>query len=272
MPSLEGKIAVVSGAARGQGRSHAVALAGEGARVVAFDTCSEFPSARYPGSTPADLDETVRLVEQQGSHCIGVRADARDLPALRGLAERIRDEYGRLDILLVNHGIWTVAPNSWELDETAWQEAIDILLTGAWKVVAAFAPLMIEAGHGGSIVITGSTMSVSPQPSAVAYTAAKHGLVGLMRVLAMELGPHGIRVNMVSPGGVQTPLLTEGTTIEAAQRFQPGWWAHVKSRMMLPVGGQPAQSVSNAALWLAGDGSEYVTGANLMVDAGWTAS
>lgn len=271
MGRLDGKVAVISGAARGQGRSHATTLAREGASIVAFDACQDFASARHPGATLDDLRETVRLVESLGQRCLGVQTDARDLPGLQALADRVVSEFGTVDILLVNHGIWTVAPNTWALEERDWQESIDVLLTGAWKVAKAFAPKMIDGAKGGAIVLTGSTMSVSPQPSAVAYTAAKHGLIGLMKVLAMELGPHQIRVNVVSPGGVQTPLVTEGTTAEVAKQFQPQWWDAVKSRLMLPVDGQSAQSVSNAVLWLVSDDSAYVTGTNLMIDAGWTA-
>jgi (+)-trans-carveol dehydrogenase len=268
MGRLDGKVAVISGAARGQGRSHAVTLAREGASIVAFDICEALKTPMTPGATEADLQETVRLVEEQDQRCLSAKVDARDLAALTDLADRAMDEFGRIDILLVNHGIWTVAVNSWELDEETWQETIDVMLTGAWKVCKAFIPKIIAGERGGSIVITASANGVTPQPGAIAYCAAKAGEIHMMRVLAWELGPHRIRVNTVNPGGIQTPMLLEGGTVERALELHPKYIGH--NRNLLPIEWQPVESISNAILWLVSDDAEYVTGIGLPVDAGWS--
>jgi (+)-trans-carveol dehydrogenase len=268
MGRLDGKVAVISGAARGQGRSHAVTLAREGASIVAFDVCDGFRHVLTPPATEADLRETARLVEEQDQRCIAVRADARDLPALCALADQAMAELGRVDILSVNHGIWSIARNSWELEEDAWQESIDVLLTGAWKTCKAFIPKIIEGGRGGSIVLTSSANGFTPQPSAVAYCAAKAGVLNMMRVLAWECGEHDIRVNAVCPGGIQTPMLLEGGTVELAAELRPRYITN--NRNLLPVEWQPPQSISDAVLFLASDEARYITGASLPVDAGWT--
>ncbi len=189
MGRLDGKVAVISGVARGQGRSHAVTLAREGATIVGFDILEQLETALTPGATEADMEETVRLVEEQDQRCLTAKVDARDLSGLQAFAGKAMGEFGRIDILLVNHGMWTVAKNSWELEEHAWQETIDVMLTGAWKVCKAFIPKILDGDRGGSIVITASANGVTPQPGAVAYCAAKAGEIHMMRVLAWELGP-----------------------------------------------------------------------------------
>jgi (+)-trans-carveol dehydrogenase len=269
------KVAVVSGAARGQGRAHAVALAREGADIVAFDVCEPLESALTPGSTQGDLDETARLVQEHGRRCMAVKADARDLAALSALAAEAMDAFGRIDVLIVNHGMWTVAENTWELDESSWQEAIDVLLTGAWKVCKAFIPKILAGDRGGSIVLTGSSNAALPQPSAVAYCAAKAGVVNMMRVLAWELGSSSVRVNAVSPGGIETVMVMEGGTFQRAEKFQPRF--HSVNRALLPtksasgaIGLIPPESVSDAVVWLCSDEARYVTGIVLPIDAGST--
>ncbi len=270
MGRLDGKVAVVSGAARGQGRSHAETLARAGASIVAFDICRKLDTSLTPGATEDDLAETRARVEATDHRCLTDVVDARDLGALQVLADQAVEELGRVDILCINHGIWTVAPNSWELEEDAWAEAIDINLTGAWKVAKAFVPKIIAGGEGGAIVLTGSTAAVQPQPSAVAYTAAKHGIIGIMRVLAKELGAYNIRVNAVNPGGIETAMLLEGGTVEKSMEYQPEHISH--NRAMLPIEWQPASSISDAILWLVSDDARYVTGAMIPVDSGWTAA
>lgn len=268
MGKLDGKVAVISGAARGQGRTHAVTLAREGATVVAFDLCAGFEHSLTPAATESDLEETARLVEQEGQRCIAAKVDARDLPALTELADRAMTELGRVDILVVNHGMWIVTPNAWELEEEAWEEEVGCILTGAWKVTKAFIPKILEGERGGAITITGSANTVQPQPSAVAYTSAKHGIIGLMRTLAWELGEHRVRVNCVAPGGVNTPLLNEGGTLERAMEYRPEYINH--NRSMLPTEWHPPEAVSKAILFLVSDDAEYVTGTILHVDSGWT--
>ena len=268
MGRLDGKVAVISGAARGQGRSHAVTLAREGATIVGFDICEKLRTALTPGATEEDLQETMRLVEAHDRRCLTAKVDARDLDGLQKLADQAMEEFGRIDILLVNHGLWTVAPNSWELEEPVWQETIDVMLTGAWKVCKAFIPKILEGERGGAIVITASANGITPQPGAVAYCAAKAGEIHMMRVLAWELGPYNVRVNTVNPGGIETAMLLEGGTVERALELHPKYIGN--NRNLLPIEWQPPESVSNAILWLVSDEAEYVTGTTIAVDAGWT--
>jgi SDR family mycofactocin-dependent oxidoreductase len=267
MGRLDGKVAVISGVARGQGRSHAVTLAREGATIVGFDICEKLNYPLTPGATEEQLQETLRLVEEQDQRCLVQKADARDLGALTALADRAMDEFGHIDILVVNHGIWSVSPNSWVLEEDDWQESIDVLLTGAWKVCRAFIPKIIEGERGGSVVLTSSANGVTPQPGAIAYCAAKGGVIMMMRVLAKELGPHSVRVNTVNPGGIATPMLLDGGTVERALELHPDYIGN--NRMSLPEEWLPPESISNAVLWLVSDEAKFVTGTSIPVDAGW---
>jgi (+)-trans-carveol dehydrogenase len=268
MRRMDGKVAVVSGAARGQGRSHAVTLAREGASIVAFDICEPLKYPKHPGATEADLVETVRLVEEQDQRCIGVKCDARDAKGLRALADRTISEFRRVDTIAINHGIWVVDANAWEVEEESWRESIDVLLTAPWLVARAFIPKMIEAGNGGSIIFTASSMGVDPQPGAVAYTAAKHGVMGLMKTLAWECGPHDIRVNAVMPGSTDTPMFAEGETFERAKAFWPRYFSTNRNLLPDAEGAQPPSSISNAVLFLASDEGKYITGVGLPVDRG----
>lgn len=267
MKRVDGKVAVISGAARGQGRSHAITLAREGASIVAFDLCEGHVYTTAAPSTEQDLAETARLVEEQGQRCLTRKTDARDLPALEALAEATMAEFGRLDILVINHGVWHHAANSWELEEGSWNESIDTMLTGSWKVAKAFVPKMLQSGGPGSIVITGSASSLSVQPGGIAYSTAKAGLVGLTRTLAWELGRHRIRANMVLPGAVDTPMITTGDTFQRAEANYPEFFT--LGRNLLPVEVQPTSSISDAVLWLVSDEAAYVTGALLPIDSGW---
>jgi (+)-trans-carveol dehydrogenase len=268
MGRLDGKVAVVSGAARGQGRAHATTLAREGADVVIFDVCAKLATSLSPAATEEELAETAELVRGEGRRCLAAKVDARDLTALTSLADRAVAELGQVDLLVVNHGIWTVAANTWELEEEAWQESVDILLTAAWKVTKAFIPKMLEVGPGGAMVLTSSINGYMPQPSAAAYCAAKAGVLGLMRVLAWELGEHGIRVNAVCPGGVDTKMVMEGGTLERALELRPRF--HNTARSILDVELLPPQSVADAVAWLLSSEARHVTGIQLPVDAGWS--
>lgn len=267
MGKLDGKVAVVSGAARGQGRSHAATLAREGADVVIFDLCEKLPTAMTPGATEAELRETAEIVESFDRRCLYAKADARDLSALQALADDAMTEFGRVDLLAVNHGMWSVAANSWELEEEAWQESVDVLLTGAWKVTKAFIPKIIEGGIGGSIVLTGSINGLKPQPSGVAYSASKAGVLHMMRVLAWELGEYNVRVNAVCPGGVDTQMVTGGGTLDRALELRGDYHNTVRNRLAIEL--MPPQAISDAVLWLLSDDARYVTGVELPVDAGW---
>jgi (+)-trans-carveol dehydrogenase len=266
---LHGTVAVVSGAARGQGRADAVALAREGASIVAFDIAAPLRFPMHPAATPADLEETARLVEAEKVPCMIEVLDARDLGGLLTLADRAHAEFGRIETVVVNHGIWTVAEHSWTLSEEHWQETLDVVLTGAWKVTRAFVPKIIEGGRGGAVILISSTMGEKAHPSSIAYTASKHGVLGLTRVLAWELGEHSIRVNTIMPGATGTPLAMEGESIERSAQWHPRFYA--TDRNLLPVDWIPPQSIANSVVFLASPDARHITGAVLPVDAGWSA-
>jgi (+)-trans-carveol dehydrogenase len=265
---LAGKVAVISGAARGQGRAHAVALAREGASIVAFDVCKAMRSPLHPSADEADLEETAHLVHQEGGRCITASQDARDLAGLTALADRAMRELGRVDVLVVNHGIWAVNESAITLEEEEWQESIDILLTGAWKVAKAFLPKVLDAKRGGSVIFNASILAGHAHPSSTAYTAAKHGVLGLMRTLAWQLGPESVRVNALMPGAISTPMSTQGESITLSSQWHPRFYA--TDRSLLPVEWIPPESVAKAVVFLACDDSEHITGITLPVDAGWT--
>jgi (+)-trans-carveol dehydrogenase len=265
---LAGKVAVVSGAARGQGRAHAVALAREGATIVAFDICEPLRTPMHPGATAEELEETARLVEAEDQRCLSAKVDARDLAGLQELADQAVGEFGGIDVLAVNHGIWAISENSWTLEEADWQESIDVLLTGAWKVTKAFIPKIIKGGRGGSVILTASVMGQHPQPSSVAYTCAKHGVLGLMRTLSWELGDYMIRVNAVLPGSVASRMTQEGGTVEKSAGWQPRFFG--TDRALLPYGWMPPEVISKAVVFLASEEAVAITGVAMPVDAGWS--
>ncbi|MGH3804565.1 MAG: mycofactocin-coupled SDR family oxidoreductase, partial [Pseudonocardiaceae bacterium] len=198
MTRLAGKTAFITGAARGQGRAHAVRLAEEGANIIALDICRDLDTAPYAGSTTEDLDHTVKLVEAAGGRILAVEADVRLSREIESAVEKGIEAFGGIDVLAVNAGIAGYG-QAIELTETDWQEMIDINLTGAWKTVRAVAPSMVDAGRGGSIILTSSAAGMIAFPNLAHYSAAKHGLIGLMKVLAVELAPKSIRVNVVCP-------------------------------------------------------------------------
>lgn len=263
---LEGKVALVSGAARGQGRSHAVRLAQEGADVIAFDVCRQLGTVPYPLATSEDLKETVRQVEELDRRIVAREADVTDLGAVKELVAEGVGELGRLDVVCANAGIVTFAENTWSLTEDVWDEMIEVNLTGVWKTLAAAIPSMIDAGNGGSIVITSSTAGVKGMSGIAHYASAKHGVVGLMRTLAHELAPHSIRVNTVHPTGVNTPMVVNDYTAQFLESSEEGA-SNVQN--LLPVEMIEAVDISNAIVWLSSDEARYVTGVSLPVDAGF---
>lgn len=263
---LEGRVALISGAARGQGRALAVRLAQEGAAIIAFDVCGQLPTIRYPLATPDDLDETARAVEEVGGRILIFQADVRDLEALERVVSSGVQAFGRLDIICANAGVVSYVDNGWSMDEDAWDEVIGINLTGVWKTLKAAIPAMIAAGNGGSIIVTSSVAGLKGWPGIPHYAAAKSGAVGLMRSLAVELGPYSIRINSVHPGNTETPmvegirnLLGEGGPTDTGGR----------GRGVLPVEMMDAVDVANAVLWLASDEARYVTGISVPIDAGY---
>lgn len=262
---FDGKVVLVTGAARGQGRAHALRFAAEGASVTAIDACAPVGSAPYPFPGVDDLFATA-AGDHPGRITPAV-ADVRDLPRLVEVVDETVEEHGRLDVVVVNAGISTVG-FLWELDAQAWQDTIDINLTGAWNTIRAAVPRMIAAGHGGSIVFTSSFAGLRGMPGYGHYAASKHGVVGLARSLAIELGPHSIRVNTVHPTGVDTPMITADATKAAFHLANPVFFE--RPYHVLPVGLLAPDDVADAVLWLASDEARYVTATTLTVDAGAT--
>ncbi|MTD56602.1 mycofactocin-coupled SDR family oxidoreductase [Amycolatopsis pithecellobii] len=272
MGRVDGKVALITGAARGQGRSHAVRLAGEGADIIAVDRCRQLETVRYPMATPADLAETARLVEQQGRRVLAREADVRDLPRLREVVAEGLAGFGRLDIVVANAGIGVIAP-VWEITEDEWRDMFDVNLTGVWKTVTATVPALIEQGEGGSIILTSSLSGLIAEPNLAHYTAAKHGVNGLMKVLAQELAPHFIRVNSVNPCTVDTPMIQNETIKDLFNGGRQGateadFRAVATELNALPLPWIDAADVSNAVVHLACDESRYVTGIVHVIDAG----
>jgi len=269
---VDGKVALVTGAARGQGRSHAVKLAQEGAAVIALDICANVPTAAMDQATPEDLSATVKMVEAEGGRILAVQADVRDLAALRQTVDTGVEEFGRLDIVCANAGIVGFGLSS-EIDPEAWRTMLDVNLTGVWNTCTAATPAIVKGGDGGSIIITGSVGSYHSDAGVAHYATAKHGLVGLMRTLAIELAPHWIRVNLVCPTNVNTPMIMNPRTMNlfvptSEQPTLDEFEAAAKMMHVLDIGWIEPEDVSNGVLFLASDESRYVTGIMLPIDAG----
>lgn len=277
MGLLENKVAFITGAARGQGRSHAVRLAEEGADIIALDICSQEDVAtiKYDLGTRADLDETVRLVESLGRRVVAGVADVRELAQVQKVVDEGLDAFEHIDIVCANAGIGSGGV-SWEVTEENWREVIDINLTGVFNTARASMPSMIERGQGGSIIMTGSAASIIAYPNTAAYGAAKHGVIGLMKVLAADLGPHNIRVNAVCPTNVNTPLIMNQAMFDmfAPHIENPGIddvrGAFASLNALADVPWIESSDVSEAVLWLASENAKFITGVALPVDAGNT--
>jgi SDR family mycofactocin-dependent oxidoreductase len=270
---VEGKVAFVSGAARGQGRSHAVRLAQEGADIIAIDICKPIDNVPYPASTPDDLAETADLVKNHGRRIVTAQADVRDYAALKSALDSGAEQLGRLDIIVANAGIGNGGNKLHKIRENIWQDMIDINLSGVWKTVKAGVPHILAGERGGSIVLTGSVGAHKALAHTGHYIAAKHGVVGLMRAFAVELGQHRIRVNSVHPSQVNTPMTMNEATFKLFRPDleNPGPDDFAPFSQMthtLPVPWVEAADISNAVLFLASDESRYVTGVSLPVDAG----
>jgi SDR family mycofactocin-dependent oxidoreductase len=274
MGNLDGKVAFITGAARGQGRSHAVRLAEEGADIIAIDICRQMSAVEYPMSTPEDLAETVRLVEQLDRRIVATQADVRERAELKAGLDAGLAEFGHVDIVLANAGILTSYGDDRVDEEETWRQVIDVDLGGVWRTVNLAVPHMIERGMGGAIVLTSSTSGLKAfDGGGVAfesYTAAKHGVVGLMRSFAKSLAPHSIRVNTVHPTGVSTPMVVNEATQRILAEMDAGSTGPSTLTNMLPVELIDAIDISNAIAWLVSDAARYVTGVALPVDAGFT--
>jgi (+)-trans-carveol dehydrogenase len=272
MGKLDGKVALITGAARGQGRSHAVTFAREGADVVLTDICAPLPSVPYPLATPDDLEETVRLVQQTGRRAVSREADVRDGAALEQLVADGLEAFGRLDIVCANAGISTMGP-AWELTREQWDEMISVCLTGSWETFRATIPTLIAQGEGGSLIATSSCAGLKGFGNCAHYSAAKHGIVGLMKTLAIELGPHNIRANAVCPFSVATPMILNEPTYELMTGGVDPTFAAAKevfqSLNLLPTPWAEVEDVSAMYLMLACDDGRFITGQALALDAGF---
>ncbi|KDE98418.1 3-ketoacyl-ACP reductase [Mycolicibacterium aromaticivorans JS19b1 = JCM 16368] len=271
---VEGKVAFITGAARGQGRSHAVRLAEEGADIIAIDVCKRISSNEdIPAPTPDDLAETADLVKNLNRRVVTAEVDVRDYAAVKAAVDSGVEQLGRLDVIVANAGIGNGGQTLDHTSEADWNDMIDINLSGVWKSVKAAVPHLISDGRGGSIILTSSVGGLKAYPHTGHYIAAKHGVVGLMRTFAVELGHHSIRVNSVHPTNVNTPLfMNEGTMKLFRPDLEnpgPDDMAVVAQMMhVLPIGWVEPVDISNAVLFLASDESRYVTGLPMTVDGG----
>ncbi|MDL5156100.1 mycofactocin-coupled SDR family oxidoreductase [Actinomycetospora termitidis] len=273
MGRLAGKVALVTGAARGQGRSHARRFAAAGADVVLVDACASMGSAPYAGSTPADLDRTREEVALLGRRVVAAQVDVRDADLLVSTVRDAAAELGGLDVVSVNAGIVSYGRLA-ELPRETWQEMIDVNLTGAFHTVQATVPLLVQQGRGGAIVFTSSTAGLRGSTTIGHYSAAKHGVIGLAQTLALELAPHGVRVNVVCPSNVDTPMIQNAPTLA---RFFPDLDAPTREdaeragspyRAMHPMDFPwvDAEDVTDAVLFLASDEARRISGVALPID------
>lgn len=265
---LSGRVAFITGAARGQGRAHAVRLAADGADVIAVDLCGRIASVPYPLATADDLAATVKLVEDTGARIVARQGDVRDAASLSSALRAGLDEFGRLDIVVANAGI---APM--QSGPEGWRDVIDVNLSGVHHTVEAAIPTLVSQGAGGSIVLTSSAAGLagigSADAGSIGYAAAKHGVVGLMRVYANLLAQHNIRVNSIHPSGVDTPMINN--------EFTRQWLAQLVAQSdsppdmgnALPVQVLTPEDIANAVAWLVSDQARYITGVALPVDAGF---
>lgn len=273
MGKLKGKVAFITGAARGQGRSHAVRLAEEGADIIAVDVAQQLSTTEYPLATAEDLGETVRLVEALGRRIVAKQADVRNYDVLASAVDAGVSELGRLDIVVANAGIAGFGKVD-ELSEEQWREMIDVNLTGVWHTTKVAIRHLRQAG-GGSIILTSSVAGLRGTANLAHYIAAKHGVVGLMRALAVELAHDRIRANSVHPTSVDTAMIHNDLTyalfapdLAAAQRDRAALSERFASINVLPIDWVDPVDISNAVVWLASDDARYVTGVTLPVDAG----
>lgn len=265
---VAGKVALVTGAARGQGRAEAIRLAEEGADLIVTDLCASPTDLDYESATSAELAETVALIESLGRRTVHAIADVRDLPSLEQLVARGVAEFGRLDIVVANAGIVSWG-RFWEMSPQRWQDMIDINLTGVYNTLRAAAPAMIEAGNGGSIIATSSVAGIKSLPGQAHYSAAKHGVVGLVKSAAIELAPYRIRVNTIHPWGVRTAMGEMGADAQKIFTDNPSYQASMGQILFDPPISEP-EDMANVVLFLASDESRTITASQLTADHGAT--
>jgi SDR family mycofactocin-dependent oxidoreductase len=274
--TLEGRVAFVTGAARGQGRAHAVRLAGEGADIVAIDICGPISETiTYPPATSEELAETASAVEAMGRKVLAREVDVRDLAAQQQVVADAVEQFGRLDIVVANAGVLSWG-RMFEMSEEQWDSVIDVNLNGTWRTMRAAVPAMIEAGNGGSIIIVSSSAGLKATPGNSHYGASKHGLVAIANALALEAGEYGIRVNSIHPYSIGTPMVEPEAMMEIFAKYPT--YIHSFSPMPFhPVNHDgkkglqefmTPEEVSDVVVWLAGDGSATISGSQIAVDRG----
>ena len=274
--TLEGRVAFITGAARGQGRAHAIRLANEGADIIAIDICGPISETiTYPLATSEDLAETVQAIEASGRKVLARAVDIRDLAALQQVVADGVEQFGRLDIVVANAGVLSWG-RMFEMSEEQWDTVIDVNLNGTWRTIRAAVPAMIDAGHGGSIIIVSSSAGLKATPGNGHYSASKHGLVAITNALAIEVGEFGIRVNSIHPYSIETPMVEKEAMMELFTKFPQ--YVHSFSPMPYhPVDHQSKkglmefmmpEEVADVVAWLASDGSATISGSQIAVDRG----
>jgi SDR family mycofactocin-dependent oxidoreductase len=267
---LQGRVAFITGAARGQGRAHAVRMANEGADIIAVDIAGALPSCvRYDPATPEDLAETGRLVEATGRRFLASVVDTRDSDALNAAVAAGVSELGRLDIIVANAGV--AAPQVWDqIRPEDFRDVMDINVTGTWNAVMAGAQKIIDGGRGGSIILISSAAGVKLQPFMIHYTASKHAVTGMARAFAAELGKHSIRVNSVHPGPVLTPMGSGDMAAAIGQTMETNPQLQHMMTPFLPTWVLEPEDIADTVCWLAGDEAKYITASAISVDQGST--
>jgi SDR family mycofactocin-dependent oxidoreductase len=274
--TLEGRVAFVTGAARGQGRAHAVRLASEGADIIAIDICGPISdTVTYPAATSEELADTVGAIESTGRKVLAREVDIRDLAAQQQVVADGIEQFGRLDIVVANAGILSWG-RMFEMSEEQWDSVIDVNLNGTWRTMRAAVPAMIEAGNGGSIIIVSSSAGTKATPGNGHYSASKHGLVAITNALAIEVGEFGIRVNSIHPYSIDTPMVEPDAMMEIFSKY-PAFLHSFKPMPYQPVNHDgkkglkefmTPEEVTDVVLWLASDGSATISGSQIAVDRG----
>ncbi|PBC47573.1 mycofactocin-coupled SDR family oxidoreductase [Rhodococcus sp. ACPA1] len=271
MGMFTGKVALITGAARGQGRSHALRLAREGADILALDVAEDIDTCFFPLATQEDLDETVRLVEKAGGRIVAKKGDVRNYEDVCSLVDEGLEKFGPIGIISANAGIGSNYLKTWEIPEKDWKDVLDVNLTGVFNTVKAAVPSMIEAGKGGSITLTSSSAGLKGYENLAPYVSSKHGVIGLMRTLANELAPHSIRVNAVCPGSVRTKMIMNQPTFELFSPESPTEEDALKvfgQMPALPVDVLEPEDITEVIAFLASDAARYITGLAIPIDAG----
>jgi NAD(P)-dependent dehydrogenase (short-subunit alcohol dehydrogenase family) len=273
MGRLDGKVALITGGARGMGRTHAITFAREGARVALMDVAEEIPGLPYKTASQADLDETVELVEKEAQHAdavLAVKGDVRDPAAVTGFVNQTLERFGTFDIVVINHGIWDLGLY-WEVSEESWQTTLDINLTGVWRMAKAATPHLLEQ-QSGKIIITSSSTALRPYPQCSAYIASKAGLVGLVQAMAVEVAPYNVNVNGIAPGSTDTLINDHQTAWDLMAGGSGGTPEHrLQAAKGMPLPRETLLSpwtMSKAVLFLASADADDITGIVLPVDGG----